>query len=126
MNGVTNPDLSARQSRILNFIIRYIEGNSVPPTVKEIQVGTETSSTSVVDYALGQLQTKGRLYRRPGMSRGILLSRNTATFVFTGEEAESLREVYGDDPKTAILEHVEWVLDARKTSPEFNERCRLT
>ena len=72
-------DLSAKQQAIIEFIERYIEEHDQSPTVREIQsgvapiLGQAISSTSVVDYNLDQLQTKGKIIRNKSQSRGIKL-----------------------------------------------------
>lgn len=67
------PKLSARQEAILSFIRGFLEENSYPPTVRDIQYGCDISSTSVVDYNLHILQREGHIRRFPDVSRGIEL-----------------------------------------------------
>lgn len=67
------PKLSARQEAILSFIRGFLEENSYPPTVRDIQHGCDISSTSVVDYNLHILQREGHIRRFPDVSRGIEL-----------------------------------------------------
>ncbi len=65
--------LSKKQQDILDFIEQYIEENNWPPTVREIQMALKISSTSVVDYNLDALETKGKIIRKSGKSRAIEL-----------------------------------------------------
>lgn len=67
------PKISARQQRILAFLKDFLEENSYPPTVRDIQNGCDISSTSVVDYNLRILQREGHIRRSPEVSRGIEL-----------------------------------------------------
>jgi repressor LexA len=76
--------LSKKQQDILDFIERYMEENTWPPTVREIQVALKISSTSVVDYNLDALETKKKITRKQGKSRAIELverRRSTSEFV---------------------------------------------
>jgi len=69
--------LSSKQQRMLEFIERFIdENNGLPPTVREIQVALDISSTSVVDYNLAALEQKGFIQRTEGKSRAIHLINN--------------------------------------------------
>ncbi len=67
--------LSKKQQDILSFIELYIDENNWPPTVREIQMALKISSTSVVDYNLDALETKGEITRKSGKSRAIELSK---------------------------------------------------
>ena len=77
--------LSKKQQDILEFIEVYIDGNNWPPTVREIQMALNISSTSVVDYNLDALENKGKIIRKSGKSRAIELvdrpRRNQSDFV---------------------------------------------
>ena len=69
--------LSPKQQRIIDFVNRFWEEASYPPTVRDIVSGCQISSTSVVDYNLDILEKKGYIRRHSGVSRGIeLLSRS--------------------------------------------------
>ena len=67
--------LSSKRQIILTFIKEFIEGHSLPPTVREIQRACGISSTSVVDYNLRILHREGYISRRPDIARGIELSQ---------------------------------------------------
>ncbi len=68
-----NTRLSPRQQGILEFIQTFMDDNTYPPTVRDIQRGCDISSTSVVDYNLRSLQRMGYLKRKREVSRGIEL-----------------------------------------------------
>jgi repressor LexA len=66
--------LSERQSKILEFIKSFSLENGYPPTIREIGVATDISSTSVVNYNLNALQKEGYIKRDRTVSRGIRLA----------------------------------------------------
>ena len=80
--------LSKRQQAILGYIQTFMSENSYPPTVRDIQMGCEISSTSVVDYNLQILQREGFLQRKREVSRGIELLGEAASVA-----ADSLRNL---------------------------------
>ena len=65
--------LSDKQRRITDFINRFLDDNGYPPTVRDIQAGCGLSSTSVVDYNLDVLESRGVIERHAEVSRGIRL-----------------------------------------------------
>lgn len=70
-------ELSARQSKIFDYIRTFIDENDYPPSVRDIQRGCGISSTSVVDYNLRRMEEKGLLERDREVSRGIKLAGRT-------------------------------------------------
>lgn len=66
--------LSARQSRILDFLREFIEEKGYPPSIRDIQGGCNISSTSVVEYNLRILEREDHIRRDREVSRGIDLS----------------------------------------------------
>jgi len=56
-----------------DFIVEFMDDNSYPPTIRDIQAGCKISSTSVVDYNLRALTEKGYLNRNAEVSRGLQL-----------------------------------------------------
>ena len=64
-------DLSAKQQRILDYILEFIDEHDYPPSIRQIQQGCEISSTSVVDYNLRALERQGRIRRDREVSRAI-------------------------------------------------------
>ncbi|MHB8577146.1 MAG: transcriptional repressor LexA [Dehalococcoidia bacterium] len=65
--------LSTKQDRILGFMRQFMEDNSYPPSIRDIQTGCGISSTSVVDYNLKALEKLGMIRRDREVSRAIEL-----------------------------------------------------
>jgi repressor LexA len=65
--------LTETQQKILAYITKYVEQNSVPPTIREIQSGTGISSTSMVSYHLKALERAQVLNRYERRSRGLVI-----------------------------------------------------
>src|SRR3990172_2906076 len=63
--------LSAKQQGILKFMRQFIDERDYPPSIRDIQVGCDISSTSVVDYNLKALEQKGFIRRDREVSRGM-------------------------------------------------------
>jgi repressor LexA len=72
MSNQATDNLPEPQQRILAYINQYMEENGVPPTIREIQHGTGTSSTSMVSYHLKGLESKQLINRYERRSRGVL------------------------------------------------------
>ena len=64
-------DLSAKQTRILDYIRDFIEEHDYPPSIRQIQNACDISSTSVVDYNLRILERQGHIRRDREVSRAI-------------------------------------------------------
>ncbi len=75
----------------MEFIRDFMQENSLPPTVRDIQRACGISSTSVVDYNLRILQREGYLRRRPDVARGIELADKSG--VAGGLRMSSLRRI---------------------------------
>lgn len=72
--------LSDKQKRIIKYIDRFLLDKGYPPSIRDIQTGCGISSTSVVDYNLNILESKGHIRRHAEVSRGItLLNKNSDT-----------------------------------------------
>jgi repressor LexA len=69
--------LSDKQRRIMIFIDRFVSDKGYPPSIRDIQNGCDISSTSVVDYNLNILESKGHIRRHADVSRGITLLNHT-------------------------------------------------
>jgi repressor LexA len=70
--------LSAKQQGILEFMRRFIDEHDYPPSIRDIQIGCDISSTSVVDYNLKALERMGFIRRDREVSRAIeLLDRGS-------------------------------------------------
>src|SRR6185436_1171454 len=65
--------LSPKQTGILNFIREFISEHDYPPSIRDIQIGCDISSTSVVDYNLKALERLGYIRRDREVSRAIEL-----------------------------------------------------
>src|ERR1700675_1601577 len=65
--------LSAKQQGILKFMREFIDDHDYPPSIRDIQVGCDVSSTSVVDYNLKALERLGYIRRDREVSRAIEL-----------------------------------------------------
>lgn len=66
--------LSTRQEAMLEFIEQFLNENGYPPTIREIGVACNISSTSVVNYNLNKLERDGLLIRDREVSRGLRLA----------------------------------------------------
>ena len=69
--------LSPKQQSILEFLRRFIRDKDYPPSIRDIQLGCEISSTSVVDYNLKALERLGFIRRDREVSRAIELLDGT-------------------------------------------------
>jgi repressor LexA len=65
--------LSSKQEGILRFMREFIDDHDYPPSIRDIQVGCDISSTSVVDYNLKALERLGYIRRDREVSRAIEL-----------------------------------------------------
>lgn len=79
--------LSERQQNILRFIWEYVHENSRPPTIREIGRNVKISSTSVVNYNLNKLETRGLLERDSDVSRGIRFTEEATAMFETVTDA---------------------------------------
>ncbi len=70
--------LSRRQQAMLEYIERFLEENTFPPTIRDIQRDLTISSTSVVDYNLNILEQRNLIRRNRNISRGIELVNRPA------------------------------------------------
>ena len=70
--------LSDKQRRIISYINRFVSDKGYPPSIRDIQAGCGISSTSVVDYNLNILESKGHIRRHAEVSRGIRLLTKTS------------------------------------------------
>lgn len=69
-------ELTQRQQKICQFIAQFSRQHGFAPTIREIQSSLDISSTSVVDYNLRALARAGKLTRKDGFSRTIVLTPN--------------------------------------------------
>lgn len=68
---------------VLDFIAWFIQQDGYAPTVREVQLACEISSTSVVRHALDRLQADGLIDWTPGLARTM---RPTELGLLTVEE----------------------------------------
>lgn len=66
--------LSDRHIRVLEFLTKYQNEHSRPPSIREIGDAAQISSTSVVNYYLEQLEKMGYIERDGRVSRGLRLT----------------------------------------------------
>jgi repressor LexA len=116
-------DLSRRQQSILQFIERFLDENDYPPTIRDIQTELDISSTSVVDYNLKALETRGLIRRNSKISRGIELvnrslgRRNVVSIPIIGQIAAGQPiPVPGDLEGSDVTEMVELGSDLLRSS----------
>lgn len=64
-------NLSTRQRKILEYIVRFISEKEYPPTIREIGEKVGISSTSVVNYNLNKLENEALIARDRDVSRGL-------------------------------------------------------
>jgi repressor LexA len=95
--------LSRRQQAVLEYIERFLDDNTYPPTIREIQRDLDISSTSVVDYNLNILEQRNLIRRNRNISRGIevigrpAISRNIIRVPVVGQIAAGLPIPVFDD-----------------------------
>ena len=65
--------LSTKQQKIIEFLRGFIRDKDYPPSIRDIQLGCDISSTSVVDYNLKALERLGLIRRDREVSRAIEL-----------------------------------------------------
>ncbi|SVC00992.1 uncharacterized protein METZ01_LOCUS253846, partial [marine metagenome] len=73
---VNRDKLSDKQVRILEFIESYLDENQIPPSIRDVQVACDLSSTSVVQYNMRNLEKLGFISRRVDVARGIQINRD--------------------------------------------------
>ncbi|MBI2760398.1 MAG: transcriptional repressor LexA [Chloroflexi bacterium] len=64
-------DLSPKQQKIIAFIREFVRDKDYPPSIRDIQLACNISSTSVVDYNLKALEKQGLIRRDREISRAI-------------------------------------------------------
>lgn len=62
-----------RVNLVWEFILKYWAANGLAPTYREIGEACEINSTSLVRYYLDRLQVAGKIERKPGVARGIII-----------------------------------------------------
>jgi len=67
--------ITSKQQDVLNFIQKFIEYNSYPPSVREICKGIDVKSTSTVHGYLQRLEKKGLIKRDSSKTRSIVIEK---------------------------------------------------
>ena len=65
--------LTERQKKIVSFIEQWFSDYDYAPSVRDIQIGCDISSTSVVQYNLDKLKSLGILKSHSEVSRSLRL-----------------------------------------------------
>lgn len=68
---LAKPELTKRQTEILDFIQRYLEENGYPPTVRDIGGAVGLTSSSTVHAHLSNLEKAGAIRRDPTKPRAL-------------------------------------------------------
>lgn len=71
---MADPQLTARQRRILEFISETVREQGYPPTVREIGEAVGLTSSSSVHAQLANLERRGLLHKDPTKPRAMTLS----------------------------------------------------
>jgi len=70
-------DLTAKQARVLEVIVQWIDEQGYPPTFQELAEALHLTEKNARDYVL-TLERKGYLRRQPNVARGITLLKQPA------------------------------------------------
>lgn len=73
MRSTISNQLTGRQLEILQFIVQFIDAHGFPPTIREIGEGMRLSSTNGIMDHLKALERKGRIRRKRGLSRALVV-----------------------------------------------------
>ena len=74
-----NPQLTERQSKILEYIRHVTRARNYPPSVREIGEAVGLSSSSTVHNHLNQLERRGLIKRDPSKSRTVQLVQDATS-----------------------------------------------
>jgi repressor LexA len=94
-------EMSDIQSKILDFIERYIHTEGRPPTNREIGAEVQILSTGHVDYHLTVLEKKGYIVRERKKSRGIRLAQQGLTIHGTIAAGQPL-DIFPDEQQEVL------------------------
>ncbi len=67
--------LSPKRKQILDFIINFTLERGYAPSVRDLADGCDSSSSSIIQYHLNDLERGGYIHRDRGISRSIRLTR---------------------------------------------------
>ena len=109
--------LTKRQHRVLEFIVRIVEEQGLPPTLREIGERFGIASTHGVWRHLHALERKGYIRRREGQARGIELITERVHKLFYGRHHIPLvGRVAAGEPVLAV-ENIEELLSLEELFP---------
>lgn len=101
--------LSPIQRKMYDSIVRAIQINGMPPTIRELRRELDFSSNAPIDYHLNELAKKGWITRIPGTSRGIKLTKRDTGIPIRGVIAAGLPlDIYPDAPSHLCVEEL-WI-----------------
>ena len=63
--------MTKKQLKLINYVRKYIDANSVPPTYEEIAKHLNIKAKSQVHYMVRSLVTQHKLYYQPNVARSI-------------------------------------------------------
>jgi hypothetical protein len=75
------PDPPERQQKVLEFLHQYIQNHKYPPTIREIGMAIDVSSTSLVSYYLKWLEERDFIARESSTIRGIYLLSKAQSWI---------------------------------------------
>ncbi len=108
-------DLTERQYRILEFIVKVTEREGYPPTIREIAEHFGIRSTTGVRRHLKALEKKGYIHRLEGKARGIILHEKVKR-LFYGRRIPVIGRIAAGKPILAI-ENIEGILALEELFP---------
>ena len=79
--------LTKKQKKILEFISKFVEDNSYPPTLKEIAAKFKLTIGTIQDHVFA-LQRKGYLEKKPDTARGFKIIKSSS-----GDQLKAKAEV---------------------------------
>lgn len=111
-------DLTERQYGVLKFIVKMVEKEGYPPTIREIGKCFSISSTLGVRRHLIALQKKGYIRRKEWQSRGIELVKERVSKLFLGQQCLPLVGSVAAGKPICAVENIEGVLSLENLFPE--------
>ncbi len=81
----SKPELSEKQTQVLEFLAKHQDEYNRPPSIREICDEVGISSTSVANYYLDQLEERGYIERDQRVSRGLRLTEKVKEIMSFGD-----------------------------------------
>lgn len=81
----SKPELSEKQTQVLEFLAEHQDKYNRPPSIREICDDVGISSTSVANYYLDQLEERGYIERDQRVSRGLRLTEKVKEILSFGD-----------------------------------------